>query len=86
MKDGYIVESGPVKEVFEDPKEEYTKRMDDLSTPEKEAIAQPNPEALRKAEERRLAAEKLPLRKPLPKMRQKILNSDFPSHRNILFS
>ena len=40
------------------PKEEYTKRMDDLSTPENEAIAQPNPEALRKAEERRLAAEK----------------------------
>ena len=27
MKDGYIVESGPVKAIFEDPKEEYTKKL-----------------------------------------------------------
>ncbi|MCR4789234.1 MAG: ABC transporter ATP-binding protein [Lachnospiraceae bacterium] len=27
MKDGYIVESGPTKQVFNDPKEEYTKKL-----------------------------------------------------------
>ena len=27
MKGGYVVESGPVKEIFENPKEEYTKKL-----------------------------------------------------------